>query len=196
MGTRVVGLAGRPGCGKSTVAKALSGRPNVEAIDLDRMAWEAYEPETPTYERLVGRFGVGILSDDGRIDRQRLATIAFSDAATKRDLDAIVHPAVSALLEELVVTARARGVEILFVEGALLASSPHVDRSVFDAILWLEASDETRRDRLRADGREAQAGRMDGAEPGAQAIVIDAEGAGSEVAERVWQSIERQSASR
>ena len=191
----MVGLAGRPGCGKSAVARVLSGRPNVEAIDLDRMSWDVYTPGTTTHERLVGRFGVGILSDDGRIDRQRLATIAFSDAGAKRDLDAIVHPAVSERLEGLVALARGRGVEVLLVEGALLASSPYVDRSTFHAILWLEASDATRRARLHEDGREAQAGRMDGVEPDASAIVIDAEGAVSEVVDRVWQSIGGQSVS-
>ncbi|GAF84886.1 unnamed protein product, partial [marine sediment metagenome] len=57
MATRVIGLAGRPGCGKSAVARALAGRPSVEAIDLDRVAWETYVPETTTYDRLVARFG-------------------------------------------------------------------------------------------------------------------------------------------
>ena len=188
-------MAGKPGCGKSAVARALSGRPAVEAIDLDQVAWEVYAPGTSTHERMVERFGRGILADDGRIDRERLAAISFSDAQAKRDLEAIVHPAVGERLSAMVEDATGREVGVLFVEGALLASSPHVDRSIFDAILWLEASDETRRCRLRAEGREEQAGRMDGVAPGTDTSVIDAEGTCSEVAERVWKSIEDQGGS-
>jgi dephospho-CoA kinase len=191
MATRVIGLAGRPGCGKSAVARALAGRGNVEAIDLDRVAWETYVPETPTYDRLVARFGRAVLSEDGRIDREKLASFSLSDAAARRDLEAIVHPAVSDRLDELRRSADERGTKVLFVEGALLASSPHVDRSVFDAVVWLEASDETRRNRLRLDGREEHADRMDGVCPDGATIVVDAEGTVSEVVERVWRSIER-----
>ncbi len=190
MATRVIGLAGRPGCGKSAVARTLAGRQGVDAIDLDRVAWETYAPETPTHDRLVERFGRGILSDDGRIDRERLGDLTLSDAAARRDLEAIVHPAVSDRLVDLVSDARQRGIEVLLVEGALLASSPHVDRSIFDRIVWLEATNETRRDRLRSDGRENHADRLDGVGPGA-AIVVDAEGTISEVAERVWRSLGR-----
>ncbi len=190
MATRVIGLAGRPGCGKSAVARALAGKPGVEAIDLDRVAWKAYDPETPTCDRLVERFGREILSGDGRIDRGKLANVGLSDAAARRDLEAIVHPAASERLSELVLDARGRGVRVLFVEGALLASSPHVDRSIFDRILWLEASDRTRRDRLRSEGRESHADRLNGVGSGT-ATVVDAEGAISEVVERVWRTVER-----
>jgi dephospho-CoA kinase len=191
MATRVIGLAGRPGCGKSAVARELAGRPGVEAIDLDRVAWETYLPATPTYDRLVARFGRGILSDDGWIDRAKLADFSLSDAVARRDLEAIVHPAVSDRLDDLKREAEKRGVEILVVEGALLASSPYVDRSLFDAVLWLQASDETRRSRLRSDGREGQADRMEEVTPDAATTVVDAEGSVVEVAERVWQSIDR-----
>ena len=191
MATRVIGLAGRPGCGKSAVARALAGRPSVEAIDLDRVAWETYVPETTTYDRLVARFGCAILSDDGRIDREVLGSLVLSDAAARRDLEAIVHPAVSDRLDELKRGAEERGTEVLLVEGALLASSSYVDRSIFDAILWLEASDETRRNRLRSDGREEHADRMAAVSPDAATIVVDAEGTLSEVAERVRRLIER-----
>jgi len=190
MATRVIGLAGKPGCGKSAVAEALAGRPGVEAIDLDRVAWETYAPETSTRDRLVERFGRGILSGDGRIDRERLGSLVLADAAARRDLEAIVHPAVNERLDELVLDARRRGVEVLLVEGALLASSPHVDRSIFDRILWLEASDRTRRERLRSEGRGGHADRLSGVGPG-KATVVDAEGPLSEVAERVWRSLER-----
>jgi len=189
MGTRIIGLAGRPGSGKSAVARALAGKPGVEAVDLDRIAWETYRTGTPTYGRLVGRFGADILSEDGRIDRRELARRSLSEPAARRDLEAIVHPAVTERLSARLREAERRGVGTLIVEGARLAHSPHVDRSIFDAIIWLEASDSTRRRRLRADGREEQVDRMADVRPDARAIVIDSEGPISEVVERVWRAI-------
>ena len=185
----MIGLAGRPGCGKSAVAAALAAEPNVEAIDLDRVAWETYVPGTSTHRRLVARFGRGILTDDGRIDRAALAAAALGDGASREDLASIVHPAVCERLDRVRRDAERRGVGLLIVEGALLAGSPFVDRSAFDAIVWLEASDGTRRARLRADGREGHVDRMAGAGPTRSTIVVDAEGSPTDIVERVRRAI-------
>jgi len=187
---KVIGLAGRPGSGKSAVARDLARQPGVEAVDLDCVSWATYVPGTPTYERLVSRFGREILSDDGRIDRERLAAAALSEEAGRRDLEAIVHPAVGDLLRERIRDAQGRSVRVLVVEGALLASSSHVDRSVFDALLWLDASDATRERRLRAQGRAQHADRMRGVSPRHGTIVVDAEGNLGETVERVRRLIE------
>jgi dephospho-CoA kinase len=48
----------------------------------------------------VDRFGDAILAPDGTIDRPALAAIAFADEAALRDLNAITHPAVGAVMGE------------------------------------------------------------------------------------------------
>jgi dephospho-CoA kinase len=156
----IVGLAGRPGCGKSAAARELAQGAGVVWLDLDKAAWETYRPRTPTYWRLLTRFGAGIVSNDGRIDRARLGHIVFSDVQALDDLNAIVHPAVTNWLRGRIATERRRGTRLLLVEGALLASSPHVDRSLFDAILWLDADSATRSARLRERARPEQADRF------------------------------------
>ena len=83
------------------MARILAERTGVERIDLDRVAWETYAPGKPTCELLVDRFGTEILSSDGQIDRERLASIAFVSDAAREDLEAIVHPAVIGRLFEL-----------------------------------------------------------------------------------------------
>ena len=49
---------------------------------------------TETTEAIGARFGSEILAADGGVDRAKLGPIVFADAAARRDLEAIVHPAV------------------------------------------------------------------------------------------------------
>jgi dephospho-CoA kinase len=186
---KTIGLAGRPGSGKSAVARALAMDAGVEWINLDQVAWETYAPGTETFDRVVKRFGDRVIAESGEIDRGELAVLIFLDPAGKDDLEAIVHPAVLERLAELCQDHRSGGLEILLVEGALLASSRHVDWSIFDAVLWLNASDATREARLRGEGRADHASRGDDMSPGDRAIVVDAEGTIREVAERVRERI-------
>ncbi len=186
----MIGLAGRPGCGKSAVARELASRPGVETIDLDPLAWQTYHPGTATHKQLVRRFGREILSRDGWIDRAKLARVSLVDVAAQTDLASIVHPAVIDHLDHMRCDVQARGVEILLVEGALLASSEYVDRTLFDAIIWMEASDATRRRRLQRDGRETHGDRMEHVHRDGATDVVDAEGTVREVAERVWHVIQ------
>jgi dephospho-CoA kinase len=185
-----VGLAGRPGSGKSAVARALAERPGIDWIDLDQTAWETYKSGTATFDQVVSRFGEEVVGADGEIDRGELAVRVFLDPEAKEDLEAIVHPAVLDRLEVLAEEHARRGTSILLVEGALLTTSIHVRDSEFDALIWLDASDATREDRLRRDGRVDHASRGDDLEPGRSAIRVDAEGAIVDVAARVLRVIE------
>jgi len=187
---KVIGLAGGAGCGKSAVAQELAKREGIARVDLDKVAWGTYRPRSPTYWRLVSRFGEGILDTGGAIDRSRLSEIVFSDERALTDLDGIIHPEVIDRLQVIIRAEEARGTRILLVEGALLGSSPHVDRSLFDVVLWLEASKETRQRRLQAAGREQHVVRTLPEPRSKEVIRIDAEGSVAEVAARVAEAIE------
>ena len=186
----MIGLAGNAGSGKSTIARALSKRRGIKAVDLDKIAWETYRPRSSTYWRLVTRFGQTILDSEGTIDRSRLSSAAFSSDQALADLNAVVHPAVIDQLRETMSEEEAQGTRVLLVEGALLATSPHVDRSLFDSIIWLEASSETRQSRLKAAGRETHFERVLPRPRSPEVMTIDAEGSIAKVVERVATAIE------
>jgi len=69
-------------------------------VDADLIARQVVEPDGPAYQGVVDRFGTEVLLDDGTLDRPRLAEIVFSDPAALADLNAIVHPAVGAVIAE------------------------------------------------------------------------------------------------
>ncbi len=94
-----VGLTGGIGSGKSSVGELLVGRGAV-LIDADRIAREVVVPGGPAYQPLVDRFGTGILAADGTVDRPALAAVAFADPESLAALNAITHPAISAVMAE------------------------------------------------------------------------------------------------
>ncbi|MCR4391980.1 MAG: dephospho-CoA kinase [Candidatus Acetothermia bacterium] len=149
---KVIGIVGPAGSGKSTVARMLARRAGIARVDCDELAWSTYRPGGPAYARVVARFGGGILARDGSVDRFRLATVALSDPRAKADLEAIVHPEVMAAVRRAIADHEKKGTRFLLVEGALLLSSSHVDRSLFDAFVWLDVPEEERRERLLASG--------------------------------------------
>ena len=150
-----VGLTGGIASGKSTAAKFF-GALGVPILDSDQVAREVVEPGQPPLERLVERFGRGILTPDGHLDRPALRNIVFSDPKARADLENLTHPAIGAALEAR--SAAAGGpyqilVIPLLVEKNLAA---HVDR-----VLVVDCDEELQIRRLLArDGStraEAQA---------------------------------------
>jgi dephospho-CoA kinase len=189
---KVIGLSGPTGSGKSAVARCLAGRPGFAYLDGDALAWATYAPGGPAYAPLVARFGKGILAQDGTVDRASLARAALATARAKADLEAIVHPRVMDEVRREAERHREAGTRVLLVEGALLLSSPHVDRSLFDAFVWLSASEGERRRRLLASGLDSEtverrlSAQRDLVPPNDPRVhVVDGEGLPSEVASRV-----------
>jgi dephospho-CoA kinase len=92
MTTRLIGLTGNIGTGKSTVA-AMLAELGAETIDADEVAHEVVRAGSPVHTQIVAAFGPQVLAADGEIDRRRLGDIVFADPAALARLEAIVHPA-------------------------------------------------------------------------------------------------------
>ena len=90
---RRVALTGGIATGKSHV-RALFEQLGVPTVDADILARDAVAPGTPGLAAAIERFGPDIVDSRGLLDRRKLASIVFSDAAARRDLEQIVHPAV------------------------------------------------------------------------------------------------------
>jgi dephospho-CoA kinase len=91
-----IGLTGGIASGKSTVAGLFAAR-GAGIIDTDVIARELVLPGTPGLAAIEARFGPESLKSDGTLDRQRLRQIVFADAAKRRELEAILHPAIRQL---------------------------------------------------------------------------------------------------
>jgi dephospho-CoA kinase len=88
-----VALTGGIATGKSHV-RAEFEQLGVPTIDSDTLAREAVAAGTSGLDAVVRRFGAGILDPSGVLDRHKLADIVFADPVARKDLEAIIHPAV------------------------------------------------------------------------------------------------------
>jgi dephospho-CoA kinase len=89
-----VGLTGGLGSGKSTVAAELRAL-GAQVIEADELGRELMEPGQSVYQEIVRLFGPEVVAPDGRLNRARLAQMAFTEGRLD-ELNAIVHPAVIA----------------------------------------------------------------------------------------------------
>ncbi|MCA0297117.1 MAG: dephospho-CoA kinase [Actinobacteria bacterium] len=188
----LIGLTGGIGSGKSTVAELLAERGAV-VIDADLLAREVVEPGTPGLAAVVERFGEGVLRSDGALDRPALGRLVFADPDARRDLEAIVHPAVRARAAELTAAAPPGAVVVQVIP--LLAETGQA--ASFDLVVVVDVAPEVQLARVRArDGLDADEAR---ARVRAQAgreerlafadIIIDNSGTPAELlaqVERLW----------
>ena len=93
-----VALTGGIATGKSHVLAVFTAL-GVPTIDADILAREAVAPGTTGFEAVKARFGPSILDPTGALDRRKLGDIVFADAQARRDLEAIIHPAVVAAID-------------------------------------------------------------------------------------------------
>lgn len=115
-----IGITGPIACGKSTIAGWLAERPDVVAIDADRVARDVLAPGTREVEAVYTRFGEDLRATDGSLDRAALGRIVFTDQAALHDLEDIVHPAVRPRILAAIAGAEAGGATAVVVEAIKL----------------------------------------------------------------------------
>ena len=95
----LIGLTGNLGSGKNTVRQMLEEL-GARGIDADTLARYVLARGAPTWHSIVEAFGWEILRFNCEIDRAKLCARVFADAAALGALEAIVHPAVAAMIQQ------------------------------------------------------------------------------------------------
>ncbi len=157
-----VGLTGGYATGKSFVAGELERR-GCYVISADRLGHQVLEPGGPAYVSTVALFGTGIIGEDGRIDRKKVAGLVFQSPKLLKQLEAIVHPAVFELEAQLLGGFADRQPDgIAVIEAAILIETGRY--AVFDRLVLTVCSEETQILRgMKRDGltREQVRSRLD-----------------------------------
>ena len=187
----LVGLTGGIGSGKSTVAALLRQRGAV-VVDADVIARQVVEPKTPALAALVDRFGEQILGSNGKLDRAKLAELAFATEESRRALEAITHPAINEEFTRQMLAASPDAIVICDVP--LLAESDQARNRGYPVVIVVESPIEVRLDRLEQRGitredalRRISAQASDEERRELATILIDNSGDLSALTERVGQ---------
>lgn len=98
-GLFILGLIGRAGSGKTTVARALE-RDGAHVIEADRVGHEVADRDPAVRAGLVAEYGPAVYRADGTLDRARVAARVFHDPEARARLDRLVHPRIVARIRE------------------------------------------------------------------------------------------------
>jgi len=86
-----LGLTGGIGCGKSTVAD-LFKKLGAGIIDTDVIAHQLTQAQGTAISAICSTFGNEYIDKDGSLNRNKMRNLIFSDAASKQQLEMILHP--------------------------------------------------------------------------------------------------------
>jgi len=117
--TKVIGLTGGIGSGKSTVSQCLAELGAV-IIDADKVGHEAFKPNTEAWREVVATFGKEILTPSGEIDRKKLGGIVFDNSEALSRLNKIMHPRMNDMIKAQIEEYRQQGVDVVVLEAAVL----------------------------------------------------------------------------
>ena len=118
-----IGLTGGIGTGKSSVS-ALFKEWGAYIFDADVVAKDIINNNDTAQSELIAEFGTDVLRADNKIDKKKLARIAFSDEDHQLRLNIIIHPYVFNEIDATFDKVLADGNhEVFVVDAALIYES-------------------------------------------------------------------------
>lgn len=124
---KIIGLTGGIATGKNAVADMLADLGAV-VIDADQLARDAVAPGTGVLQQIIAQFGPQMLAADGTLDRQAMRGLVFQDPQRRRQLEALVHPAIKHLALQRFAEERQSGTQVVVYMAPLLIEAGAVDR--------------------------------------------------------------------
>ncbi len=148
-----IALTGGIATGKSYVVGELRRR-GIPCLDADELAHGVMTHGSEATAAIAERFGPAFLGPDGAVDRKALGRVVFADPSARRDLEAIVHPAVYRAI-----TAGFRAFALLGDSPIAVADIPLLfeggRESDFDKVVVTTCPEAMQRERLAARGLSA-----------------------------------------
>jgi dephospho-CoA kinase len=142
----LIAVTGGIAAGKSTVCTRLREL-GAHVESADELVRFVQRKGSRVLAAIRTRFGLGVIDEGGELDRAALGRLVFDDADARRDLEAIVHPAIGTELQMRIAEAYAQNPDAVIVyDIPLLVETNRMDE--FDSIIVLACDPEVRRRRL------------------------------------------------
>lgn len=145
----VIGIIGGIGSGKSTVAAEFA-KLGCGVIDADKIAHGLLDLQ-PVKEKITAFFGQAVLDNAGRIDRRKLAGLAFCDSEKLSFLNETIHPLVLEQAEKLIDEYRRQShVKAIVLDIPLLLEVGWAQRC--DRLIFVDSEENLRKNRAKKMG--------------------------------------------
>ena len=87
----IIGLTGGIGSGKSVASDKFKSL-GIVVVDADVASRTVVEPGKPALKEIQDHFGSGIITAEGKLDRNKLREIIATDAKERKWLESVLHP--------------------------------------------------------------------------------------------------------
>ena len=114
----LIGITGQIGAGKSTAAGILKSL-GAALVDADRIGRQVVNRNPMLLKKLSAAFGKDILTRTGKLNRRKLAELAFVDEKKRRMLNQLVHPYLLKELENQI-RVKSKKAKVIVIDAALL----------------------------------------------------------------------------
>lgn len=145
---KTIGITGGVGAGKSLVLDYIESRYRAKIYKADEIANFLKEPGQSCYRPVVDLLGEGILLEDGRISKEKMAELVFSDAGLLQAVNALIHPAVKEFILHEIKKTEEEGIYDFFILEAALLIEEHYDE-ILDELWYIHTEREIRKKRLK-----------------------------------------------
>ncbi len=201
-GLLIIGLVGRAGSGKSSVARARAAR-GTRVLDADRAGHDVTDQDPEVRAALLAEYGPAVYLEDGTLNRRLVAAAVFSNPAALAALNRLVHPRIVHRLRSDLARLAAEGWRGPVLVDAALMLDWGFERDC-DAVLAVVAPEEAQVERLVAsrgwserDVRRRLAAQRSNAQFAAAADeVIDNRGTEAELERAAGEALDRLLAAR
>lgn len=145
---KIIGVTGGVGSGKSELLAYIKAKYNCRILLADEAAHKVKEPGQPCYDKLVALLSEQVLSEDGQIDKAKMARMIFEDETLRRKVNELIHPAVKEyILSELLAEKKKGKADFFFLEAALLIECGYLE--LVDQMWYIYADKQVRIERLK-----------------------------------------------
>ena len=96
----IIGITGSSGAGKSTVCEMIEKTYNSKTITADKIARKLSEKGTEYLNEIIQRFGNNVLTENGDLNRRKLANIIYSSKQKRQELNQITFKYIKKEIEK------------------------------------------------------------------------------------------------
>jgi dephospho-CoA kinase len=115
----IIGVTGRMGSGKSTVAGMLRDL-GCHVADADAIVRDGMKRNEKLYRLIVNEFGNEFLLEDGELDKSRFGDYIFADETERKRFERIIHKEVTEEIYRQMEYAKQNGYTVFVIDAPLL----------------------------------------------------------------------------